>query len=117
MNIEWFKTVEKVWGEEVWLVNCDKYCSKLLVLNEGAECSYHYHPEKQETFYAIEGYVLLTVEGKDYKLAPFLRPKTIYPNEKHKFKGITNAVILETSTHHDEEDVVRLTESKEDGCE
>lgn len=111
MNIEWFKNVEKVWGEEIWLVN-DEYCSKLLVVDTDAESSYHYHPKKKETFYCIEGYATLTIEGKEYKLAPFLRPKTILPGEKHKFKAITPTVILEVSTHHDDDDVVRLTESK-----
>lgn len=54
----------------------------------------------------------LTINGKDFLLAPFNRPRTIMPGDKHKFKGVTQAVILETSTHHDDDDVVRLTESK-----
>tara|TARA_Y100000310_G_C20703453_1_gene832253 strand:- start:8934 stop:9344 length:411 start_codon:yes stop_codon:yes gene_type:complete len=111
MNIEWFHEVKKVWGQEIGLVN-DGYCGKLLVLDEDAESSYHYHPKKKETFYCIEGYATLTIEGKDYKMAPFLRAKTIFPNERHKFRGDTSAVILEISTHHDDSDVVRLSESK-----
>jgi len=112
MRKEPFKEVEKAWGEEIWLVNSGKYCGKLLLLDRGAESSYHYHKNKTETFYAIEGYAVLTVEGKEYILAPFARPKTIEPKEKHKFRGITETVILEISTYHDEADVVRLTESK-----
>jgi len=106
-----FVCVEKKWGEEIWLVN-HNYCGKLLIVDENATSSYHYHPEKMETFYAIEGYATLTIEGKEYMLAPFTRPKTIEPMEKHSFHGITQAVLLEVSTHHDDEDVVRLTESK-----
>lgn len=108
---EAFNEVEKVWGEEIWLVNRPEYCGKLLVLDKGAQSSYHYHKKKQETFYCIEGYAVLTVEDKEYMLAPFARPKTIFPNEKHMFRGITEAVILEVSTQHDEADVYRLTES------
>lgn len=104
--------VEKTWGEEIWLVNCEQYCGKLLILDRDATSSYHYHKLKKETFYAIEGYVLLTVEGKEHFLAPFTRAKTIEPGKLHKFYGITEAVILEISTHHSEEDVVRLSASK-----
>ena len=51
---------------------------------------------------------------------PSFRPKikNKKTNEKiiikdyHKFYGITEAVILEVSTHHEEDDVVRLTQSK-----
>ena len=116
MRKEPFKEVDKVWGQEIWLVNCPQYCSKFLLLDKDAESSYHYHGKKQETFYAIEGYAILTVEGKEYILVPFARPKTIEPCEKHSFRGITQCVILEVSTTHDDTDVVRLTESKGAKC-
>ena len=51
------KEVKKVWGKEVWIANCPKYCGKLLYLDEGAVSSMHYHREKQETFYALSGQV------------------------------------------------------------
>ena len=112
MRKESIKEVEKTWGLEIWLVNCPEYCGKLLVVDRGAESSYHYHPLKQETFYAIEGYAVLTIEGKEYMLAPFTRPKTIERGEKHSFKATTEAVILEVSTTHSDDDVVRLTKSR-----
>lgn len=112
MRKEPLQFIDKVWGEEIWLVNCAEYCGKLLVLDKNAESSYHYHPKKQETFYCIEGYVVLTIAGKEHILAPFTRPKTITPGEPHSFKGITEAVILEISSFHDDTDVVRLTSSK-----
>lgn len=113
MQKENFQNIDKVWGEEICLVNCSEYCGKLLLLDAGAEGSYHYHKKKKETFYMIEGYATLTVNGKDYVLAPFTRPKTIEAGEPHSFKGITACVILEVSTHHNDEDIVRLTKSKE----
>lgn len=112
MKKESFKEVEKVWGQEIWLVNRAEYCAKLLILNRNAESSYHAHEKKTETFWPIEGYAVLTVEGKEYTLAPFARPKTIEPGEKHKFRGVTEAIILEVSTTHDDSDVVRFSESK-----
>jgi len=105
-------TVPKVWGEEVIIVNCEKYCGKLLFLEKGAESSYHYHKEKQETFFALNGQVGLTIDGKGYMLNPFARPKTIRSGVKHSFRGLTKAVILEVSTFHSDNDVVRETESK-----
>ena len=112
MRKESLITVDKVWGEELWLVNSNKYCGKLLIIDRNAKGSYHYHEKKEETFMAIEGYVRLIIEGKEYLLAPFTRPKTIEPGEKHSIEGITEAVILEISTTHDDDDVVRLKKSK-----
>ncbi|KKM20313.1 hypothetical protein LCGC14_1646680 [marine sediment metagenome] len=114
MKKENLKTIDKTWGEEIIIIN-DEYCSKLLILDRDAKSSYHYHKKKRETFYCIEGYATLTVEGKEYMLAPFTRPKTIEPGELHRFEGITQAVILEVSTHHEDEDVVRIEDSKEGG--
>ena len=108
-----FKYVEKVWGEEIILVNCDKYCAKLLVVDPKAEMSYHYHPKKTETFYCLEGYSTLRSDGKDYLMAPFTRPKTIPAGTKHMVIGHDEpCVLLEVSTHHDDSDSVRLTPSK-----
>lgn len=112
MTKETLKEVKKAWGRELWIVNCPKYCGKLLYLDEGAESSIHYHKEKQETFYAHSGKVVLNIESKSYMLTPFSRPKTIKPGAKHSFLGITDSVILEVSTHHDDSDVFRITESK-----
>ena len=106
------KVVPKAWGEEVWLVNNDKYCGKLLKIYQGACSSLHYHLIKMETFYCLDGQVGLEIEGKGYMLNPYSRPKTILPGQKHQFMGLTSATIIEVSTHHDDRDVVRLTESK-----
>lgn len=109
---ETMKEVEKVWGKELIIVNCDKYCGKLLYLDKGAESSYHRHTNKQETFFCLQGQVALTIEGRDYMLNPFSRPKTIKPGQLHGFRGVTDSLILETSTCHEDRDVVRKTESK-----
>ena len=109
---ETMEEIKKVWGKELVIANCDEYCGKLLYLDKGAKSSYHYHKQKQETFYCIDGQAALTIEGKDYMLNPFSRPKTIRPGQKHSFMGIANSVIIEISTHHDDSDVVRLTQSE-----
>lgn len=108
-----FKYVDKVWGEELWLVNCENYCAKYLILDPKAVTSYHYHRTKTETFYCVEGYATLRSEGRDYLMAPHTRPKTIDAKTPHQLVcHDVPCVILEVSTHHSEEDVVRLTESK-----
>ena len=109
---EELQEVEKTWGKELWIVNCLEYCGKLLSLSKGALSSLHFHKEKKETFYALKGQVALTIAGKDYMLSPFSRPKTIKPLQVHSFRGITDATILEISTHHDDSDVFRLSGSK-----
>ena len=109
---EALKEVKKAWGRELWIVNCLEYCGKLLCLDEGAESSIHYHKEKQETFYCLEGQVGLMIEGRDYMLNPFSRPKTVKPGQRHSFTGLSSSVIIEISTHHNNKDDFRLTESK-----
>jgi len=108
------KTVEKLWGKEVWLVNCPEYCGKLLHIHKGCQSSYHYHPKKQETFHCLKGQVDLDLDGIHYWLIPETEPVTIMPGQPHSFLGIDNeSVVVEISTTHDDEDVVRLTESRD----
>ena len=105
--------IPKVWGHEKIIINCDKYCGKLLYLDKGACSSVHYHKKKQETFYALSGQSWLYLEGEEYMLNKFAGPKTVLPGQKHLFHGLSDdAVILEISTYHSEDDVVRLTDSK-----
>lgn len=110
---ETMKEVKKVWGKELWLVNCPSYCGKLLYLDKGGVSSMHYHKVKQETFYALSGQTGLHIAGKDYMLNPASRPKTVYPKQEHQLIGFSDGIIvLEISTHHDDNDVVRLSASK-----
>lgn len=106
------REVEKAWGRELIIVNCDKYCGKLLCLNKGAESSYHQHFKKQETFFCLEGQVALNIENRNYILKPYSMPKTVFPASLHKFRGITSALIIEFSMPHDDKDVYRVSESK-----
>ena len=46
---------EKGWGYELWIVNNNLYCGKILHFNKGKKCSWHYHKVKQETFYVQKG--------------------------------------------------------------
>jgi mannose-6-phosphate isomerase-like protein (cupin superfamily) len=123
MNLEKFKTVDKVWGQEVWLVNNERYCAKLLHVNAGWQCSLHMHPIKKETFIVLDGGVCLEVAQSNIDSAPLVTKQiqlisgdsyTLEPNTFHRFFSYTDqpAVILEISSTHSDDDVVRLEESR-----
>lgn len=71
--------VQKVWGEELWYVNNEKYAAKQLILNKGYQCSLHYHAKKDETFYILEGVVELEVVdlGKHMTILPWATQEEI----------------------------------------
>jgi rfaE bifunctional protein kinase chain/domain len=105
------EVVPKVWGFEKWLENNDKYCSKLLSLNKGYQCSLHSHKVKDEMFLITKGHVRLELGDKVLHLREnnYIR---IPPGTVHRFTGMENSEILEISTHHEEADTNRFEESK-----
>lgn len=115
MNLANFKTVDKVWGTEVWLVNNERYCAKLLNIKPGYQCSLHYHPVKKETFIVLDGGVNLEIGlSNDTTFLVAGESYTLEPNTPHRFSSYTDspAVILEISSTHSDDDVVRLEESR-----
>lgn len=107
------KIVPKVWGEEHWVVNSDKYCGKKLVLKKGYRCSIHHHKIKDETFYIIKGRVLMEL-GENCEEKKIMKPGDsihIKPNLWHRFTGLEDSEIIEFSTKHMEEDSYRKTQS------
>lgn len=110
-----FKYVEKLWGSEEWLVNNEIYCAKYLNLKRGAQCSLHYHVKKDETFYVLEGEILLELgEQGEVKLVKDTSWR-LRPGQVHRFKTLTDtARILEVSTTHSDDDTVRIEDSRSD---
>ena len=53
--------IDKGWGHELIFANTEKYCGKLLNFNTGAKFSMHFHAEKDETWYILNGLVLLRI--------------------------------------------------------
>ncbi|MHC5011829.1 MAG: cupin domain-containing protein [Planctomycetota bacterium] len=101
--------VPKVWGEEHWIVNRE-YCGKKLVLKKGYRCSLHYHKVKDEVFYLISGRVLIEV-GEEERVLEKGDHQHIPPGTVHRFWGLEDSEIVEFSTHHDDADSYRLSES------
>lgn len=107
--------VQKTWGTERWLVNDPEsgYCVKEMTLLPGFQCSLHYHREKDETFYVLRGTVMLLVEGVMHRLeeGDWFRIRPMVPHRFHCTGGVP-ATFIECSTFHDDEDVVRLEDSR-----
>ena len=105
------KIVNKVWGTERWIINNNLYCMKELHVKADCTCSLHYHKVKDETFVMKHGRILLLHNSKlsIFKPGEIVRVK---PGEHHKFHACEDSMMIEVSTHHDDRDSYRLTESK-----
>jgi rfaE bifunctional protein nucleotidyltransferase chain/domain len=111
-KIKPFKKVDKIWGREEWLINNDRYCLKQLLLDEGSICSYHYHRVKDETFLVKSGKVYIKIEDEE-KVLNEGDMQRIAPGQLHYFASLTpSSVVLEISTHHEDKDSYRESESK-----
>ncbi len=111
MRLEGF--VEKGWGHElIWATN-DKYCGKLMKFNTGAKFSMHFHSEKDETWYVLDG--KFTVRCIDTKTASEYE-KTLFPGDTwhnppllpHQVICLEKGTIIEVSTPDSVEDNYRV---------
>ena len=104
----------KGWGRELWIVNTNGYCGKILEFKAGKRCSFHYHLLKDETFYLQEGCIeLVTSWEDDIETADRIM---LYPGDKHHIpQGLRHQMIalepsklFEFSTTHYESDSYRI---------
>lgn len=108
-----FGFVEKGWGHEhIWASN-DKYCGKLLKFNKGAEFSMHFHAEKDESWYVLDGkfiiqwidtdnakiYKTILIEGSTWHNRPLL---------PHQLICLEEGTIIEVSTADSVKDNYRV---------
>jgi mannose-6-phosphate isomerase-like protein (cupin superfamily) len=106
------RIIEKLWGHEEILADRFNYCLKRLVLKPGFQSSLHYHRIKEESFYIESGICVLELSGESETLQPG-DVRHIMFFQRHRFRAIGGpCLILEVSTHHDDEDVVRLEPSQ-----
>ena len=105
------KIVPKVWGEEHWIINNEKYCGKKLILKKDYRCSLHHHKIKEETFYVQSGEVLMEVDHKKWIMYKG-DIQHLMPGQWHRFTGLKDSEMFEFSTHHLDEDTYRKTESE-----
>src|SRR6266403_5927797 len=104
--------VTKLWGTEDIIENSDLYCMKLLRLQPGFQSSLHYHLNKDETFLVIYGVCDLEVAGTTRRMVVGDHQR-IQPLTEHRFRAVNDlCCVVEASTYHDDEDVIRLEESR-----
>ena len=105
--------VEKGWGHElIWATN-DKYCGKLLKFNTGAKFSMHFHSEKDETWYVIDGkFKVITIDTKNAnRIEHDLGPGDKWHNPPllpHQVLCLEEGTIIEVSTPDSVEDNYRV---------
>ena len=105
---------EKAWGHELWIINNELYCGKLLVFKKDKQFSMHFHLLKDEAWYISKGRFLykyidtetdtekeMTVEGGDCI--------HLMPGQPHQMLALTEgATIFEVSTQHFDSDSYRV---------
>ena len=105
---------EKGWGHELWIVNNEKYCGKLLHFKQGKRCSWHFHKLKDETFYLQSGQLQVWFSDDDDHSSArvrYLNPGDsmhIYPGLRHQMLAIKESELFEFSTQHFDTDSYRI---------
>ena len=115
MNTE-TKFVEKRWGHEIWFANNEEenYCGKELFIKEDCHTSMHFHLEKHEVFYILEGQLALELidtkigqsclivlnKGDKYEI------EQGQPHQLIAYKG--SVKLIEASTFHKNSDSYRV---------
>lgn len=107
--------IEKTWGYEEIIHNGDYCCKKLVYTKSFIKSSLHYHPKKHETFVIMSGTFAIYVEGHfENALGGYLPGYSVVipPGTRHQVTCLEPGIILESSTHDDPEDCVRLIPSE-----
>ena len=108
------KIVEKGWGHECWIVNCEEYCGKLLFFYKGKQCSWHFHKLKDEVFYVQSGRIrVLYSDGDDIEQAEELILESgmnfhVYRGLRHRMYALEDTELFEFSTQHFDSDSHRI---------
>lgn len=107
------RVVEKGWGKEIIFADTEHYAGKLLTFNKAAKFSMHFHREKDESWYVLEGEFELTVintknateikqtlkKGDDIRILPLV---------PHQLSTETGGTIIEVSMPDSVEDNYRV---------
>jgi rfaE bifunctional protein nucleotidyltransferase chain/domain len=106
----------KSWGFEDEIINVD-YCGKRMVINEKFHCSMHKHVKKDEVLMVGNEDGLLwfeTGQNPDELTGIFMKHNDrirIVPGLWHRFSAIQTTTIYEFSTHHEDSDSIRHSQS------
>ena len=106
------KKVEKSWGWEYIFVNNELYCGKLIYIEKdkwSSKGKFHYHKNKDETFFVLDGVLMLQIlednKPKTINLPAFTNVR-LGPTIRHRFttQSGPGCRFIEVSTHHEDED-------------
>jgi mannose-6-phosphate isomerase-like protein (cupin superfamily) len=108
------RIVPKGWGREVWIVNGELDCGKVLEILKGKKCSLHYHKLKTESFYLRTG--RLKVRLLESPNSKIVEKFELGPGEcmdvptglVHQMEALEDAELYEFSTQHFDSDSHRL---------
>lgn len=112
---------EKAWGHELWIINNELYCGKLLVFNKDKKFSMHYHLLKDEAWYISKGqflYKWIDTTNAQQKETVVNEGDCIHlmPGQPHQMVALTEgATIFEVSTQHFEHDSYRVAPGDSQG--
>ena len=105
---------EKAWGHELWIVNNELYCGKLLVFKKDKEFSMHFHLLKDEAWYISKGkflYTYIDTETAEHIKLEVAEGDCIHllPGQPHRMLAIEEgSCIFEVSTQHFDSDSYRV---------
>jgi len=108
------KRYEKAWGHELWIINNELYCGKLLVFKKDKSFSMHFHLLKDEAWYISKGrflYKYIDTETSAEKEMTVEEGDCIHlmPGQPHQMLALTEgATIFEVSTQHFDSDSYRV---------
>jgi quercetin dioxygenase-like cupin family protein len=138
MKSEKVEFVETGWGGKEPIINIEEYCAMIINFKKAMVSSVHYHHEKLETYYVLEGRIELRIaeDIEEYKkqtgthVLPFTKERinppanyvehltgyvvekghrfVVPPNTVHQVVALEDSRVLEISTQHLESDMFRL---------
>ncbi len=105
--------VDKIWGNEVWIVNTPLYCGKMLNVGKGHHTSMHFHADKHETMFCVEGEFRIDFIDSNGDIIPRVLQQgesiVIPPSLPHSIHGVQDFnVLFEFSTQHFDHDSYRV---------
>jgi mannose-6-phosphate isomerase len=105
------RRVDKPWGHELIWALTDRYCGKILVIEEGRRLSLQYHEQKDESILVIGGRLRLYLEDDGGVLT--VRElgagdsAHVAVGRRHRYEAIERVELVEVSTP-ELGDVVRI---------
>jgi mannose-6-phosphate isomerase len=107
------RRVDKPWGHELIWALTDRYCGKVLVIEQGKRLSLQKHVAKDESIYVLSGRLLLSLEDdggevRQLELGPG-EARHVPTGRIHRYEALERTELFEVSTP-ELDDVVRLSD-------